>query len=168
MSNLREIASRCEAKLHGFRRTADGVVVSFVLHPAEVPPVLALDPLGTRYMLAFVAIADDEQPLAPSVLDASALGPDQPGCGRKTRRSWHMISPSERAAILCADAKFREWISDNFSLAILDAEDAADWLRDHLGIKSRSELTTNDAACRAYEAIDQAYRVQAGLEHEIR
>ncbi len=58
-------ATNCEVKLHGFRRTADGVVVSFVVHPAEVPNALALDPLGTRYMLALAAIGDDETPIPP-------------------------------------------------------------------------------------------------------
>lgn len=68
--NLRDIASRCEAKLHGLRRTAEGAVISFVIHPNEIPRALMLDALGTRYMLAFVAIGDDEQPIPASPHDA--------------------------------------------------------------------------------------------------
>lgn len=58
-------AANCEVKLHSFRRTQDGTVVSFLIHPAETPQALALDPLGTRYMLAFAAIGDNEQPVTP-------------------------------------------------------------------------------------------------------
>ena len=59
-------AAHCEAKLHGFRKTQDGIVVSFVLHPQDWPQALALDPLGTRYMLAVAQIGDDEQPVTGS------------------------------------------------------------------------------------------------------
>ena len=62
------MTNHCEAKLHAFRRTQEGVVVAFVIHPAEIPKALALDPLGTRYMLAFAAINDDETPRDPATV----------------------------------------------------------------------------------------------------
>ena len=58
-----ENAMHCEAKKHAYRQTQDGVVVSFVLHPHEVPDGLATAPLGSRYVLALVQIGDDEQPV---------------------------------------------------------------------------------------------------------
>ena len=64
-------AAHCEVKLHGFRRTQDGVVVSFVVHPSEVPQCLALDPLGQRYMIGIAAIGDDEQPTAAATQQPS-------------------------------------------------------------------------------------------------
>lgn len=60
-------AAHCEAKLHGFRKTQDGIVVSFVLHPQDWPQALALDPLGTRYMLAVAQIGDDERRVADAM-----------------------------------------------------------------------------------------------------
>ena len=45
-----------EAKLLGFRRTQDGVVVSYVVHPSDVSAELAIAPLGTRYMVAVAEI----------------------------------------------------------------------------------------------------------------
>jgi hypothetical protein len=62
--NVRDNAMHCEAKKHAFRQTQDGVVVSFVLHPQEVPSGLTLAALGTRYMLALVEIGDNDQPVA--------------------------------------------------------------------------------------------------------
>jgi uncharacterized OB-fold protein len=55
-------ATHCEAKKHAYRQTQDGVVVSFVLHPQDMPEGLATAPLGTRYVLAFVELNDDETP----------------------------------------------------------------------------------------------------------
>jgi hypothetical protein len=60
----REAAVHCEAKKHGYRQTQDGIVVSFVLHPEEIPDALATASLGTRYMLALVEIGEDEKPKA--------------------------------------------------------------------------------------------------------
>lgn len=68
-------AAHCEAKLHGFRKTQDGIVVSFVLHPQEAPSCFALDPLGTRYMLAVAQIGDDEQPVTGSSRESAASLP---------------------------------------------------------------------------------------------
>jgi hypothetical protein len=109
-------ASHCEAKLHGFRRTAEGVVVSFVLHPAEVPQALALDPLGTRYMIALAQIGDDELPIPqagthnpngridateglPDVVSKRQIPPTPAGEHHKTPGERAVI----RAAILCGE-----------------------------------------------------------------
>lgn len=58
----RENAVHCEARKIAFRQTKDGVVISFVLHPDEVPNSLATAALGTRYVLALVELNDDETP----------------------------------------------------------------------------------------------------------
>lgn len=58
----RAAALHVEAKKHGYRQTQDGVVVSFVLHPQEIPDALATAALGTRYMLAMVEIGDNDEP----------------------------------------------------------------------------------------------------------
>lgn len=58
----REAASHCEAKLYAFRKSRDGTIVSFVLHPDEVPAMLNGLPIGARLCLAMVEIADDGTP----------------------------------------------------------------------------------------------------------
>lgn len=59
----REVAAHCEAKLYAFRKTRDGTIVSFVLHPQEMPDKLATADIGARFMLAMVEIGDDERPM---------------------------------------------------------------------------------------------------------
>lgn len=58
----REAAMNCEAKFYAFRKTRDGTIVSFVLHPNEVPDGLATANIGARFVLAMVEINDNEQP----------------------------------------------------------------------------------------------------------
>lgn len=58
----RSAALHCEAKKYAYRQNQDGVVVSFILHPTEIPKELATAAIGTRYVLALVEIADDEKP----------------------------------------------------------------------------------------------------------
>lgn len=58
----REAAINCEAKFYAFRKTKDGTIVSFVVHPQEVPDKLATANIGARFVLAMVEIGDDEKP----------------------------------------------------------------------------------------------------------
>lgn len=164
-------AVHCEAKLHGFRRTQDGVVVSFVLHPAEVPRALALDPLGTRYMLAMAAIGDDERPVqnpaAQTPERPAASTPEQRGGGaslsgkERYRNSSDMEKAVARAALLPKDERFRRWISKRAGF-ICDEQDAAEYIRRECGIRSRAEIVTSDAAYRAFLQIETDFKIASG------
>lgn len=59
----REAAIHCEAKFYAFRKTKEGTIVSFVLHPQEVPDELATANIGTRFVLAMVELGDNEEPV---------------------------------------------------------------------------------------------------------
>lgn len=171
------LASHCEAKLHGFRRTADGVVVSFVLHPAEVPKALALDPLGTRYMLALAQIGDDEQPVppagpsSPQRKEIATEGPPEvvskrqtpsPAGGHKERRSWDELAPQQQAGILCSDKGFQQWLTYSTGDVFRDEEDAAGWLRRKLGIESRRDLATRPHLVQKLNRIRAEFLEWAG------
>src|SRR3990167_6715521 len=90
----RKVALHCEAKKHAYRQTQDGVVVSFVLHPQEVPAGLATAPLGTRYMLALAEIGNDEQPI-------ERPAPEKPH------------SYAQRAGILCNEPAFWRFLNES-------------------------------------------------------
>ena len=53
-------AMNCEAKLYAFRKSRDGTIISFVLHPQEVPAGINSADIGARFMLAMVELADEE------------------------------------------------------------------------------------------------------------
>ncbi len=56
-----DIAESFEAKKYAYRQTKDGMVLSFVLHPDDVPKEMATAPIGQRYMLACAQIDDYER-----------------------------------------------------------------------------------------------------------
>lgn len=113
---MTDAAFHCEAKKHGFRQTQDGVVVSFVLHPQEVPAALTLASLGTRYMLVFAEIGDDEKPkqheaphVAPRSDETSASDAAQQR--DKPRRKFDEMPRSQQAGMLCNDPDFQAYFS---------------------------------------------------------
>jgi len=58
-----DAAIHCEMKKVAYRQTKDGIVISFVLHPQEVPSELSTSHIGARYIAALVEIGDDEMPI---------------------------------------------------------------------------------------------------------
>jgi hypothetical protein len=55
-SAIREAAINAEVKLYAFRKTRDGTIISFVLHPADMPDKLATADIGDTFVMALVAI----------------------------------------------------------------------------------------------------------------
>lgn len=75
----------------------------------------------------------------------------------------------KRAAILCKDPAFQEWIMRgemvNFGVPELDA---AEVLRHRLGIESRAELAISDRARRQFEQLVTLFHAQTGRMAEQR
>lgn len=161
-------AAHCEAKLHAFRRTQDGVVVSFVIHPAEVPQALALDPLGSRYMLALAGIGDDEQP-APLPEKPAEPNPR----GEAGRQRYVDASVGEkavtRAALLPKDVRFRKWAALTYDgIAVLDGSMAEDFIRETCGVLSRKEIAGQPSALARFLQMETKYLADTGQMAEMR
>lgn len=58
---------------------------------------------------------------------------------------------AKMAGILCNEGAFQKWIEVN------DAEQAAQWLREHCGILSRRHLDHNDEAARKFLSLKGDY-----------
>lgn len=175
MNDIRDSALHCEAKKHAYRQTQDGVVVSFVLHPQEIPDGLAIAPLGTRYMLALVEIGDDEKPKNRKDGEANPTGrhrntspvsndktppapaPDQPA--RATRPiHWHDMTLAQQAGILCNEPSFWKFLNENYPANICGAHDAATLIRSVCDVRSRSELDPDRPSGRQWRHIASRYR----------
>lgn len=139
-----------EAKKHGWRQTQDGYVVSFVIHPQEIDAALAVAPFGTRYMLAFAEISDDDKPkdddLRQSVTEATRPVPT------KAPREWIALSPSQQAGIRCNEARFQKFID------AIDADAAADYVRLFCGVLSRSEIKPDTTAAVRWAHLERDYQ----------
>lgn len=129
-----DIAESFEAKKYAYRQTKDGMVLSFVLHPDDVPSEMAIAPIGQRYMLACVQIDEYENPIKPRAVTEAEKA-------------------LAKANLICRDDSYITWVRTNSHLwaigddeALDDEEYAAEVIRFVCGIGSRAELKTNAEA----------------------
>ena len=151
-------STHCEAKKHGYRQTQDGIVVSFVLHPNEVPDDLALAALGTRYMLAFTRIGDDEEPQVPEV--------------KRPARAFASLPRSQQAGILCNDETFQCWArKQGLELHwgyVTGEPGARQFVIDQCKVNSRRELDVSDDAGVLWDSLRGQFEIAAGRATEAR
>ena len=172
-----------EGKLHSYRRTQEGAVVAFVIHPHDVTAELAMAPLGTRFMIGFSEIGDDETPMAPHaarVASEDSVSVTEPpretakltidnipdrnrqaimGTGPyapvKPRTPFAELPPSQQAGICCKDEAFRAFLSHREGRVFCLAE-TADFIRGFCRITSRAQLDTQgDARTLWYLLYDE-------------
>lgn len=151
-----------EARKHAIRQTADGWVVSFIIHPNDITPEFATAPLGTRYMVGFAEISDDEKPVTP--VQPKHTNPDA------AARYASLSAPEkavQRAGMLGDDPRFQAWVINRVGRK-LNASECAAYIRHECGVRSRSEIATDPEALRAFIALETAYRSETGLLAECR
>lgn len=166
----RDNAVHCEAKKHAYRQTQDGVVVSFVLHPQEVPNGLAVASLGTRYILALAEIGDDEKPkeVMPTEGTSATRKPETPpraeadNAPRGARRSWHDMSPAQQAGILANDAKFQRYVAEirygTATKRAMNEEDAAEFIRRSCSVNSRADIKPDSDEAKKWGRLVNSFR----------
>lgn len=152
-----------EGKKHAIRQTQDGWVVSFVVHPNDMTPEFAASPLGTRLMIGYAEIGEDEEPKTAKVVDLSKSLRGKEAYAQKDA----MEQATARACILCKDLKFQLWISTQTTRGVT-LLDPADWLRWKLGIKSRNEISSDLRAYREFLALEESFKQAIGLAAEVR
>lgn len=136
MNDIRAAAINCEARKTAYRQTKEGVVVSFVIHPDEVPDALAVAPLGVRYMLAMVELADDETPV---------------------KREPAKRSYAQKAGILCGEPTFRRFLMEQFIALSDEPDEAARAVRLFCGVKSRAHLVEGTPAGDKWRELESRY-----------
>lgn len=143
MSNeIRDLAIGFEAKKVSVSQNKEGIILRLSIHPDECPQAVWKDWVGTRYQVAMVAVGDQEQPIAH----------DDVIIANKAIAS---------AGMLCREESFQRWMADYGLGADIEAADVDAWavatLRDYLGIKSRSEMRTNDDALQKFLGLRADY-----------
>jgi hypothetical protein len=154
-----------EGVKHAYRQTKDGVVISFVVHPHDVPKGLADAPLGSRYIVALVQVGDDEQPVHQPAKESksSELTPATPQPtphppAAAKRMDWRELQPAAQAGIRCADPVFRKFLDEKYRFHSENSEDAAQGVRTICGVASRSELGTKHAARILWHQLDEHFQ----------
>lgn len=153
----------CEMVLYAYRKNKDGVVVSFVVHPDEVPDALATARIGSRWVGALVQVGDDELPVRAKEKPAKPPATPKPTAGGK--RNWRDIPPPQQAGIRCDDATFSAFLKEERPDDWSECQDTVDCVYLICGISSRSELGTNQKARVIWHQLDEAYQAWKALEN---
>lgn len=155
----------CTAKLCAFRKTRDGVVASFVIHPNEVPEKLQTDPIGTSYVMVLVEVDDatgqpkevmpNEQSQHKRPDTSPRPLPDKPAGGAK--KGWDDMSPAQQAGILCNDPAFRKFMTEGTNYAD-DMPTVKELVCIYCDVTSRREILPSTHAEEQWDDIVDRYR----------
>lgn len=126
-----------EAVKIAMKQDKDGYVLTLRVHPDEVPEVILRDFCGSRYQVVMVRLDGEEKPM--------------------NRQQEHSNDWVRMAGILSRDPAFPKWLEDIGELMVADEKDAVDWLREHLGVASRSEIPSNPAAIQKLRTVLQEF-----------
>lgn len=126
-----------EAVKISMTQSSDGIVLKLGIHPDDLSDKLFSDYVGSRYMVAMAKIMDDEQP-------------------EPTRDDIKRIKDS--CCALCREPKFQAWLLRDQSVDV-NENNAVSFLREQLGISSRSELDTNSIARAAFIDIREEFQL---------
>lgn len=156
------IALQFEAKKIAYRQTKDGVVVSLLCHPNDVPSELATAELGTVYMIRAQETesgAWEERASGGATLAASTTAPqrgEETAVTSKPHRSFSDLPLSQQCAVMCQDRIFARWLREMHGVDT-DKEPVADYVRRYCQVSSRAELDINPEKATIWRAMNDFY-----------
>lgn len=163
-----------EAKKHAYRQTQDGIVVSFVVHPNDVSAAIAMAPLGTRFMVAFAEIGDDEDPVAQRIerltpnheVPGSTPGGVAKSSNGKDKRRFADLPASQQAGMRCGEGLFHKFLihayTDEMGDALVGHDKPSDWaaagVRKICGVSSRGDIGSDPVALERWQNLESRYQ----------
>lgn len=124
-----------EAIKVALKQDKTGYVLTLCMHPDEIPEELLRDFVGARYQVVMVRLNDSDQPMDRQTIDRSVA----------------------IAGIISREPKFWQFLHEDGQIIDQTEEEATQWLREYLDIKSRSELKTNEDAKKRLDELNRNY-----------
>lgn len=128
-----------EAVKVALKQDRTGFVLTLNIHPDDAPETLLRDFVGARYQVVMVRLNGEEKPMM--------------------REQEHGRDPVRMAGILCRDQSFAKFLLESGSIFDDDEVTVVAWVKEHLGVESRSELKSNPEAARKLWAIKEEYEL---------
>lgn len=128
--------SQFEAIKIAIKQDKEGYVLTLRMHPEDVPEEILRDFVGARYQVVMVRLNQHEQP----------LDREEAFSGERAVKV---------AGLLCRDPQFWQFLHEEGLIIDPSEQEATDWLRRDIGVKSRTELKTND---QARQRLDEIHR----------
>lgn len=128
-----------EAVKMALKQDKNGYALTLSVHPDLVPDGLLRDFVGSRYQVVMVRINEDEQPM-----------------NREQELSRDYV---RMAAILCRDKQFQKFLLESNQVFEADEESAVAWLKDELGVSSRTDIPNNQTAVSRLLSIQKEFEL---------
>jgi hypothetical protein len=145
MVEIREAAYGFEAVKSALRQTKDGISITLVIHPSDVPRDLLNDHIGQRYMVGMGKLSEEGEIIE----------------GDGAREAKKMLVS---CAALCRDSDFQRWIEDNGYAMEASEEAVAAAVRGLLKVKSRSEIKTDEEALNRFKRLRDLFIKRSTFE----
>lgn len=130
--------SQFEAVKVALKQNSTGYVLTLCLHPDEIPEELLRDFVGARYQVVMVRLDGNDRPM-------------------DRQDEFEGERAVKMAGVLCRDPQFWDYLQDDNQIITPNEKEATDWMREYLGLKSRTELKTNAEARVQLEKINMEF-----------
>jgi hypothetical protein len=128
-----------EAQKIAMKQDKEGMVLTLRIHPDELPADLMRDFVGSRYQVVMVRLDGEDKPMK--------------------REQEHSTDWVRMAGILSRDPAFPKWLAHTGELLESDEEEAVEWLRDYLGVKSRADIPASETAKARLRTVLQEFNL---------
>lgn len=134
----RDAALHFEAVKVAVRQNKDGIYITLSIHPSEVPVDLMMAHAGTRYTVAMVEMDDHGQPVK----------------GKDDEEGDRLV---QSAGMLCRNTDFQKWLHAKGYIFEPTEQETVQFLREYLGVESRSDIKTNREARRLFGKLRERF-----------
>lgn len=135
----RDAAINFEAVKMAFKQDRNGYALTLSLHPNDVPQTLSQHAIGQRYIVALVAVDDENRPMT-------------------TVEQQTGLQRVKQAALLCKDKVFQDYMFRMGYAPDTEEESVSDGLRIILGVKSRADIAHDHEAQRKLQSTIDNFR----------
>jgi hypothetical protein len=130
--------SNFEAVKVALKQDKSGFVLTLSIHPDEVPEEILRDFVGARYQVVMVRLNAEERPM--------------------NREQEYATDGVRMAGMLCREQAFHKFLHEGGHIFMANEDEATDWLKEYLGIESRTEIKDNQEATQKLRALFQEYQ----------
>lgn len=170
---------KCDAIKIAYRQSKDGFVVSFAIHPNEMPADLANADIGSQWQLKLVPLdehgnaevtgeapepstfAADSTSSAPESRRGEPVSIPTEAARPATARSWTQLSLANQAGIRCDEPAFWKFLSESYrqQVGTVTSKDSAKLaIYSICGVSSRADLRLGTEPGRMWRSLDAEFR----------
>ena len=129
--------SQFEGVKVAIKQDKTGYVLTLSIHPDEIPEEVMRDYVGSRYQVVMVRLNTDEKPM-----------------DREQDLSMDYVRV---AGMLCRDSAFHKFLYEGSHIFIANEEEATNWLKEYLDIKSRAEIKESNHAIEKLRGLTREF-----------